>query len=317
MATYNGEMYISEQIDSIIKQSYENWELIIRDDNSSDSTVRIIEKYALLDSRVSILRDKLGNNGQCANFDSLMKYVVEKYSANSETYYMFADQDDYWKEDKLKISLETILTIEDSINNREPVLVYSNYEVSKNTLDNPSLVFTDDLNYSKNKIASRLLVQNWVMGCTTIINQELLRLSVDIPAVADNHDNWMAILCSLVGHVGYVPHSTMIHRLHLDNVTANVNTKKMKSRIVRVVSRFKKNREVFSKRHLLYLEVENRLNGTLNTEMQNLFLEYKKMLHKPGIGSVITAIKNNFFAVNKLQTILFFGQLLFPRDKIT
>lgn len=316
MAAYNGEMYITEQIDSIINQSYENWELIIRDDDSTDTTVPIIEKYTLLDPRISILRDNLGNNGQCANFDSLMKYAIEKYSGSTDVYYMFTDQDDYWKKDKLQVSLEAMLSIEDNFDKKEPILVYSNYEVSKTTLDNPSLVYTNDLNYSDKEIASRLLVQNWVMGCTIIINRELLLLSAGIPAVADNHDNWIAVLCSLVGHLGYVSQPTMIHRLHFDNVTANVNTKKLRFRIVRVLSRFKNNKELFKKRYHLYLEVEKRLSGLLNPEMQNLFLEYKKVLQKPGLGSVITAAKNKFFSVNRLQTILFFGQLLSPRDKI-
>ena len=44
MATYNGEKYIEEQIDSIINQTYTNWELLIRDDKSKDNTASIIEE---------------------------------------------------------------------------------------------------------------------------------------------------------------------------------------------------------------------------------------------------------------------------------
>ena len=45
MATYNGEKYIREQINTILMQSFTNWELLIRDDNSSDDTMRILEEY--------------------------------------------------------------------------------------------------------------------------------------------------------------------------------------------------------------------------------------------------------------------------------
>ena len=45
LASYNGEKYISEQLDSIINQTYKNWELIIRDDGSKDETVTILNKY--------------------------------------------------------------------------------------------------------------------------------------------------------------------------------------------------------------------------------------------------------------------------------
>ena len=61
MATYNGETYIREQIDSIINQTYKNWILLVRDDNSKDNTVSIIEEYEKKDSRIRLLRDKKGN----------------------------------------------------------------------------------------------------------------------------------------------------------------------------------------------------------------------------------------------------------------
>ena len=57
MATYNGEKYIEEQIDSIINQTYTNWELLIRDDKSKDNTASIIEEYEKKDSRIKLLRD--------------------------------------------------------------------------------------------------------------------------------------------------------------------------------------------------------------------------------------------------------------------
>lgn len=45
MATYNGERFITEQIDSILNQTYQNWKLIIHDDGSEDATVAIIKQY--------------------------------------------------------------------------------------------------------------------------------------------------------------------------------------------------------------------------------------------------------------------------------
>ena len=58
MATYNGEKYLKEQIESIINQSYNDWTLLIRDDKSKDNTVSIIEEYERKDSRIKLLRDK-------------------------------------------------------------------------------------------------------------------------------------------------------------------------------------------------------------------------------------------------------------------
>ena len=69
MATYNGEKYIEEQIDSIINQTYTNWELLIRDDKSKDNTASIIEEYEKKDSRIKLLRDEKGNLGFVKNFE--------------------------------------------------------------------------------------------------------------------------------------------------------------------------------------------------------------------------------------------------------
>ena len=95
MATYNGEKYIREQIDSIISQTYSNWTLLIRDDVSKDDTVKIIKEYEKKDKRIKLLEDNKGNLGFVKNFEELLKN-------SSEDFIMFSDQDDYWLEDKIE-----------------------------------------------------------------------------------------------------------------------------------------------------------------------------------------------------------------------
>ena len=58
LATYNGEKYIRNQLDSIISQSYTDFELIICDDNSSDTTIDIIKSYQEKDNRISLHLNK-------------------------------------------------------------------------------------------------------------------------------------------------------------------------------------------------------------------------------------------------------------------
>ena len=69
MATYNGEKYLAEQIDSIISQTYKNWNLLIRDDGSSDSTFKILLEYEKKDDRIKIVKDEKGNLGIAKNFE--------------------------------------------------------------------------------------------------------------------------------------------------------------------------------------------------------------------------------------------------------
>ena len=112
MATYNGEKYLSEQIESIISQTYTEWNLLVRDDGSSDNTCVILTEYEKKDSRIKVIKDNKGNLGIVKNFEELL------YNSNSE-FIMFTDQDDVWKKDKIEIMMRYIddsdLIISDAI----------------------------------------------------------------------------------------------------------------------------------------------------------------------------------------------------------
>ena len=81
MATYNGEKYIAKQLDTIINQTYTNWELIIRDDISTDNTLSIIKDYAKKDNRIKYILSNSQKHGAYYNFFGLINYVkkIKKY----------------------------------------------------------------------------------------------------------------------------------------------------------------------------------------------------------------------------------------------
>ena len=92
LPTFNCEQYVKETLDSIILQSFENWKLIIIDDASKDSTVKIIKEY-LKDKRINFFQLKKNKGaGFCRNFglrNSKSEYVA------------FIDSDDIWERKKL------------------------------------------------------------------------------------------------------------------------------------------------------------------------------------------------------------------------
>jgi rhamnosyltransferase len=310
MATYNGEDYITDQINSIISQTYCNWKLYIRDDKSKDKTIEIIEKFAKNDSRIRIIRDDYQNVGQNSNFDLLMKECV-----NENGYFMFADQDDVWFTQKIELSLKRIESIEKSENFDTPILIYTNYYVSTSNLIKNKIAYKKKQNYSKNEVISRIFVQNWIMGCTVLINKSLLNLSINIPTEAKNHDNWIAILASLNGKIDYISEPTMKHRIHSNNVTTNKTTTSFISRLVRLNKRFKNNNESFINRLYLLTHVEKRL---INKNKENLFIlfKYKEMLQSRGLKALNIACRTKFYGVNRIQTLLFFAQLIFKNEVI-
>jgi len=300
MATYNGEKHLKEQLDSIINQSYSNWELLIRDDGSADNTVEIINYYVNNDNRIKLIKDDLGNLGQCMNFNELMK------NSKDSEYVMFADQDDVWLEDKIKLSLNKIKDVESKYNNT-PALVYSNYEIVDKKLDH--LRFPYSKNILDKNIQSRLLVQNWILGCTMIINNELLKNSIPLSIKADNHDYWIALMAAFSGVIRFLDKKTLLHRIHDNNVTTNSETTKFKNRVLRTKKRFIQNNDYFQKKRELYED----LKSCLNNDDYIILNKYKKILDSNSIISLINAVKYNFYGVNKLQTILFLVQLLFKR----
>ena len=108
MTTYNGEKYISAQIDSILSQTVSDFELVVCDDVSTDNTVDILKDYALKDCRL-----KLCCNGQNLGFKNNFAKAI---SLCKGEYIAFCDQDDVWTNDHLEVLLREIIFIKSYLN---------------------------------------------------------------------------------------------------------------------------------------------------------------------------------------------------------
>ena len=128
MATYNGAPYISQQIASILDQSHGQIRLIIRDDGSTDETVKILENVDQHHaSKITLLPHdrRLGIKG---NFSRLMEHATSKYI-------MFADQDDVWEKRKVAETLEIMKELEASGYSDRPLLVHTDLFVVDGNLN--------------------------------------------------------------------------------------------------------------------------------------------------------------------------------------
>ena len=92
--SYNSAAYIAEMIESILAQTYTNWELLITDDCSTDDSVKIIESYATKDSRIKLFR-LASNSGAGIARNKSIEEARGRYIA-------FCDSDDLWKPQKLE-----------------------------------------------------------------------------------------------------------------------------------------------------------------------------------------------------------------------
>lgn len=212
MATYNGSPYISQQIDSILEQSHGQIRLIIRDDGSTDETVKILENYAQRHaSKVTLLPHdrRLGIKG---NFSRLMQHATSKYI-------MFADQDDVWEKEKVETTLEIMKELEASRSSESPLLVHTDLSVVDGNLTvlSPSFWKYTHMNLLKGQTLNRLLMQNVVTGCATMINLPLLKLAYPIPEKAVMHDWWVALVASACGTMAALQEPTIKYRQHGKN----------------------------------------------------------------------------------------------------
>lgn len=210
LATYNGEKFLREQIDSILHQTNKSWILYIRDDGSCDQTVAIINEYTSLYDNIILLSDSVLKRGACSNFLSMLENV-------DADYYLFCDQDDVWFSTKVDILVE-ILLLEESRYNQMPILINTDLVITDEALNiiAPSMWNNkvDHLEIAK----KYLCVTNFVTGCTVIFNNEAKRCAFPVSRHATMHDHWLAMsIMASGGKIFSIPVATSYYRQHASN----------------------------------------------------------------------------------------------------
>ncbi len=104
LAAYNGELYIEQQIITILKQSYKPSKILINVDESTDKTLSIINQYAKKNKQIEILNSKKRFGSSAKNFIDLLINV----DLTDAHYICLADQDDIWNEDKLEKAIQKL-----------------------------------------------------------------------------------------------------------------------------------------------------------------------------------------------------------------
>jgi len=203
MSSYNGERFIQEQIDSILDQSYSNLELIITDDGSSDKTIEIIKNYQKNDRRIKLYQNEV-NLGFVQNFGKAISLCTGDYIA-------LADQDDFWKKDKLKTFIEKI---------GDNVLIYSDallVDEHAESMGKELIRPTNNLVSGSNNRA--FLLANCVSGNTLMFKKELLQYILPIPKGASFHDRWIVFVASTYGSITFTDEPMTYYRRYSEQIT--------------------------------------------------------------------------------------------------
>lgn len=213
LSTYNGEPYLREQLESVLKQTYTNWKLYIRDDGSTDATLAIINSYVeKYPDKIKLIMDDAGNLRSAASFMKLLENVQADY-------YMFCDQDDVWLPTKIEKTLNKLNVVE-AQHPDKPVLVFTDLAVVDAGLQpiNNSMWKYSDIDPENAKNFYRTTCLSSVTGCTVMINNLLKAKILPYPKTARMHDWWMCLNAAHYGVVDYVNEATILYRQHGRNV---------------------------------------------------------------------------------------------------
>ncbi|MBU8882746.1 glycosyltransferase family 2 protein [Kaistella sp. DKR-2] len=212
LATYNGEKFIAEQLQSLIDQTYSNWILYVRDDCSSDGTLTIIKDFEKkFPEKLVILQNEGRNLGAKDSFAALLNFVEEEY-------YMFCDQDDVWVSTKIERSLAELKRVEHAYPG-SPVLCFCDAIVADEELNVIEASFWKSTSVDPFYIkqGKRFEIFNCAPGCTMIINHKLKKHLFPFPDKAPMHDWWISIVAQRVGIVHPINEGLILYRQHSSN----------------------------------------------------------------------------------------------------
>jgi glycosyltransferase involved in cell wall biosynthesis len=201
LCTYNGSLFLAEQVRSILLQTYPITELIIADDASTDNTYSLIQELARNDARIKFTRNE-SNLGFSANFSNAM-------SSTSCELIAISDQDDIWHERKLET---LVFALEDTSS-----LIYCN------SIHFQGQPIVDPVSNPRNRHIEgndpkKIAVFNTISGHAMLIRKSLLGMALPVPAGV-YYDWWLALWAMTIGEIQFVPEVLVQQRSHENNVT--------------------------------------------------------------------------------------------------
>ena len=234
MSTYNGEKYLKEQVNSILKQKNVEVDLFIRDDGSIDNTKEILIKLM----KIGNINVHFGENYGVGNsFMELMYSVPDNYD-----YYALSDQDDIWKDNKLIKGINLLKKYKKS-------LYASNQECIDQFGNSMCIRYSDDEKIYLDP--NSIVLRNKLAGCTMIFPKDFFSLLINkqnrpSKELLKNriHDVWIAMVASIHQGIYYDNNSYMEYRQHANNVVGAYEDswlKDLKKKIKKIYSKAERN----------------------------------------------------------------------------
>ena len=201
IATYNGERYIRQQIESIVCQLNVDDEIIVSDDGSTDGTLDIVKGIG--DKRIKIIEGP-GRKSPILNFECALK-------TSKGDFIFLSDQDDVWKPDKVEICMKWLKTYH---------CVVSDAEVTDNRLKPlyPSLYAIMQVRQGR---IYNTIWKNGYTGCCMAFRRDVVEASLPFPKDIPMHDIWIGNVAAYKYNVIFIPDRLIYFRRHENTISCN------------------------------------------------------------------------------------------------
>lgn len=300
LATYNGEKYLKEQLESIENQTYDNWHLIVRDDGSKDSTLKILKEFEnKYPSKVTIINDGISSGSAKNNFFKLMNYSENEYIA-------CCDQDDVWLENKLEIMYKELKKLENENSRDIPLLVHCDLFVVDKDMNIISNSFFDYSLFNKNADAINFyLLENYVTGCAMLFNRKLkwyMLKNYNLEKIY-MHD-WLAALISYTfGKGKFINQSLVKYRQHGNNSVGAKSAKKISTMIANAKRGFRFARKVVTDTYEQAEEFYKVNKEEIDQKKINIINGYANLQNKNKISRLLFYKKYNIRKIGFIRKI--------------
>jgi glycosyltransferase involved in cell wall biosynthesis len=267
MATYNGENYLREQVDSLLAQNYPSLEFIFVDDASRDSTRAILQEYAVSDSRIRLVTNP-ANQGLLATFERGIREAKGEMIA-------LADQDDVWMPNKISL-------LAAAIGHNSMIYADSALTDAAGTVTGK---FSDRNQLGDYPSALHYVFGTKAMGHAMLFKREIIDIALPFPDYV-GHDYILGFAAAALNGVGYFPATLVNYRQHSSNTMGADLSKGKKN----YNSREERNARIVKRLHLL---VERCPDGVEREILQELAQDFASKSLAARVRRFLTVAKHH------------------------
>ncbi len=299
MACYNGDRYLKQQINSIIHQSHQNFELWVSDDGSSDQTLKILSSYQ---EKLGKHKLKILQGPKCGFIENFMSLIVR--DDIKADYYAFSDQDDIWQKEKIKTAL-----IHLKHKASELAGLYTSRTEMIDEFGVPTGKFSPK--FKKCPCFANALIQNIAGGNTMIMNhhaREVLKKTWKSQEII-NYDWWVYLVLSGIGAVIiYDPKPYILYRQHQHNIIGE--NMSMHARLKRVCQLFK---GVYHDRNTIHIKALYSISSQFTPENQRILDLFSTSRNQSFLPRIFGLFRSGVFCQTFLGHIGLIGAIFLKK----